>query len=494
MTIDFKNISGGTVASQIGDPVVLTDGEVYPYTVDTIVSDVSYSRTIDAAHTAKALCVPFDIYYSEEMAEGLELFTIVPQQAKWNELSPVSAFGDYIKVGTVIPANTPLIMRSKTDNYTYTFHGDNRKGYVVLKAGLGKPHYTDKSNYVANTAEGKWRFFPVQEKITRGEFGQDMYYIAKGGAINRGTKDTTSVNSYRWIFCHDDFIKTPKTYNVKDIVYSDGTVSQAIDNSKTPVGVVVIPSGFLPDGKARIMSLNYVSSTDTTGTANEEPIKWGTVREQTELLDLYGLIPKVDITTGAVIGTAKWSRMPSDTTSTLWQGAKSLDTKAKWFTNDGDHSPSPYIKNNAGEEVLATQFTYNTGSGSSLNALSDFDGLGNTNKLKDVQDDGGYKYLSAHYASLYKPAGDDKNTWYLPACGEAAFMLARFSEINKVLNKMKQVPAWKDLGITPIKVIDHWTSTEYNNNSARIIYFDKGAASYTAKDNGNNVRAFAQVG
>lgn len=211
MIINFKNITGGTVASQIGEPVVLTDGEVYPYTSDTIVSDVSYTRTIDTAHTAKALCVPFDIYYSEEMAEGLEIFTIVPQEVNWNELSPVSAFGEYIKVGTVIPANTPLIMRSKTDNYTYTFHGDNRKGYVVLKAGLGKPHYTDKSNYVANTAEGKWRFFPVQEKITRGEFGQDMYYIAKGGAINRGTKDTTSVNSYRWIFCHDDFIKTPKS-------------------------------------------------------------------------------------------------------------------------------------------------------------------------------------------------------------------------------------------------------------------------------------------
>lgn len=206
MTIDFKNISGGTVASQIGEPVVLTDGETYPYSADTIVSDVSYTRSLKPVN---AWCMPFDLYIDEDVYNNVAFYPIRPNFHDTEYDGFKQAFLDaapYFEVGTIIPANTPVLCKGKNGITSYTFHGDNRKGYVVLKAAVGKAD-THNCQHIISNGSGNWLFFPVQERITFEEFDASrMYYLTSSGTISNASKPTTAVNSYRWIFTNQMFV------------------------------------------------------------------------------------------------------------------------------------------------------------------------------------------------------------------------------------------------------------------------------------------------
>lgn len=85
------------------------------------------------------------------------------------------------------------------------------------------------------------------------------------------------------------------SYNLYDILWSDGTATQEIrpvSDGVTPVGLCVIPTGWLDEGeKARFVSLKYMNSTTPeTGGLAVETLYWGvgyTNKWQDPLIDYY---------------------------------------------------------------------------------------------------------------------------------------------------------------------------------------------------------------
>ena len=290
--------------------------------------------------------------------------------------------------------------------------------------------------------------------------------------------------------------------SVGDIVYNGLFVSKQIDTTKTPVGVVVIPSDFLPDGKARILSLNTITSATTSGSSGSAAIQWTSVASSTTL-SYYQRVPTIDTDAignydSSTIGFNSWSRLPSDIST--WTGPENfVDQGTRWYTTTDTHAPSPFMKNAAGEEILCPQYIWDTGTGNAKNALTDFDGLANTAILKNAKVEGTDNplYPAAYHCSIYQPIGDEtiakreNNGWYLPACGEAAFMIPRFTKINEVLGKIKA--AYPSMSVSLLSSTNYWTSTEYTSLSARSVHTYNGYVSNATKTLSYYVRAFAVV-
>ena len=115
-----------------------------------------------------------------------------------------------LPVGHIIKANSPIIFQRKNGITEYTLHGDNRKGYGVLKAGTGKPNINNKPAQVISNGDGDWMFYPVQEAIVSGEVGAYIiFYVSGNGKVGWTYNTDTAINSYRWIFTSKEFIPNP---------------------------------------------------------------------------------------------------------------------------------------------------------------------------------------------------------------------------------------------------------------------------------------------
>ena len=299
--------------------------------------------------------------------------------------------------------------------------------------------------------------------------------------------------------------------------YSDGTHSNELDESKTCIGICVIPKDFLPDGKARIMSLKEMDYNNIeSGSLQHIPMYWGSNKE-TSLTYFNKVTIVVQEATGSYEGTNvsyndraysekdAFGFLPSDISYNDfeyedWDGE---------YVNDGDKyttwhkdvynylfMPSPYMKVN-GKEVLCPQ--YNT------NATSDFDGKEHTIILKNLfkkaryEFEGNYGYYkdSINYRSCYPPAmccsgykteGTKVGDWYLPSIGELGFVIARLYEIKESILA---------LGSEKALELDengrYWSSTEYSSESSLTLKMGNGSVDYFKKNYEYNVRAFLKV-
>ena len=103
-------------------------------------------------------------------------------------------------------------------------------------------------------------------------------------------------------------------------------------------------------------------------------------------------------------------------------------------------SPSPYLTNDTFNSVYGVIIEGG-------NALSDFNGLSNTQLLVNE----GEQYHAAHACWNYKDSANSNLQWYLPAMGELGFLIPRFQLINQSIQAV---------GGTPIEDIDLWSSSE----------------------------------
>lgn len=167
----------------------------------------------------------------------------------------------------------------------------------------------------------------------------------------------------------------PKAGN---IVYYDGENIKTVRLSEwyatlgTPIGVVVIPEGFTPDGKARIISLKPI---DSNGNISQSHIvlPWSSSASDT-LLTNYDRVPTTDNLGSTTFGSNGSGYLPSDS----FKGTQSfIDVLSKYNTSSF-LIPSPYIIDKPNNEYYNTIVSYN-------NALSDFDGLNNTQKIKRIK-------------------------------------------------------------------------------------------------------------
>lgn len=241
-------------------------------------------------------------------------------------------------------------------------------------------------------------------------------------------------------------LEKPVIALVGDIAYWSGskvkTVSQENWDTSlgTPVGVVVVPTGFAPDGKARMLSLNWASSSSTSSTSLSG-MKWSNVNADTTLTN-YNRVTTTDNAGSATTGSDITGYLPSD----KFSGDTSyVDSTAKYYGNT-PYIPSPYLGDKPNPAYYEPISGYN-------NALSDFDGKGNTDVLVGL----GADYVAANAARNYKAAGAEEIEWYLPAAGEFGYMLPRFNKIQAALAKVNA---------TQLHVNDtlYWSSSEFKSN------------------------------
>ena len=260
-----------------------------------------------------------------------------------------------------------------------------------------------------------------------------------------------------------------------DVAYWNGSSIKTTPYSKwstslgTPVGVVVIPEGFAPDGKARIVSLKYVDSNGNPSVTRKS-MKWGPYGTDTPLTN-YNRVPTTDNAGSTSTSSNGYGYLPSD----KFSGNQSfVDPEAYYDTFSSiPYSPSPYLEDGPNPEYYKTISGYN-------NAFSDFNGLSNTQTLVGL----GLDYVAANAAWKYKD-GVSNLQWYLPAMGELGYIMARLNLINESLTAV---------GGVSYDILFLCSSTERNKNDVWFLSsspYDYSEVPNWYKDITHDVRPFA---
>lgn len=258
---------------------------------------------------------------------------------------------------------------------------------------------------------------------------------------------------------------------VGDVAYWNGSSIKTVsldrwnESMGTAVGVVVIPSNFLPDGKARIIALNQSNTSKA----------WG--NEGTDISDLvnYKRLPITDNVGSTTTGSNSNGYLPSDKFSS---SQSFVDPLAKYYyltIETGNLIPSPYLSDGTlNPEYMKTIDGYN-------NALSDFNGKSNTDILVGLSSD----YEAANHAKDYTIDGVSGIDWYLPACGELGVMLARLGNISTVIST---------LGGVAIPTAHYlWSSTECSAYNSYYVDTNSCHVRNLYKTNTYYVRSFALI-
>lgn len=272
------------------------------------------------------------------------------------------------------------------------------------------------------------------------------------------------------IYTHGNLYKSvnwsvlkPEVALAGDIAYWDGskvkTVSQENWDASlgTPVGVVVVPEGFAPDGKARMLSLNWASKTGT-GSTSASTMVWSISYTDTSLTN-HTKVPTTDNAGSITTGSSNYGYLPSD----KFTGSnKSYVDPLANYSGDTPYIPSPYLGDNPNPAYYAEISGYN-------NALADFDGKANTDTLVALGSD----YVAANAAKNYKAAGAEEIEWYLPAAGEFGYIMPRFNKIQAALTKVNA---------SQLNDSDYyWSSTEYLSDAAYYMYVRNSCVSDCSK-------------
>ena len=257
-----------------------------------------------------------------------------------------------------------------------------------------------------------------------------------------------------------------------DIVYWNGNKVKTISYDKydsslgTAVGVIVVPEGFAPDGKARMVSLKYATSAGTSSDIAVN-IMWGPINTDTTLTN-YDRVPTTDNVGSTTTDSNYRGYLPSDNFS----GTVSvIDPEAK-YSGSSNMIPSPHLNGAANPDYYGAIEGYN-------NSLSDFNGLDNTATLVGLGSD----YIAANAANNYSD-GVSGAKWYLPAMGELGYLMPRFKEINKAIAAAGGVALPSD---------GFWSSTEYDGRSARYLSTGDGYVNNYRKTATYCVRPFAII-
>ena len=274
----------------------------------------------------------------------------------------------------------------------------------------------------------------------------------------------------------------------------------------SPVGVVVIPGSHnvYGDGSCGVMSLKEMDySTPDTGSTSYKGICWGQYQLDISNMTNYTQLCYVGsngTVNKTVQGVTTAAYLPSDKFTTV-QNPYDKDTYFH-YNNSYYYAPSPY-----NEDDTRNPAYYQTSSpSSSNNAMSDFDGVGNTTKLINsatAQSD--WKTASTitnGEGSGYSPAacccwryhteGTKQGDWYLPAMGELGYIMPKFNKIQEAILTLTNAYG-SSVGVRVFGGY-YWSSSEYSSGTARDVFTVDGNVYLYNKGGNAYVRAFLRVG
>lgn len=297
-----------------------------------------------------------------------------------------------------------------------------------------------------------------------------------------------------------DVLLWDKTSARKLFVSSDSLSSYPSD-SYTPIGIVVIPASHdvYGDGSCGVMSLKPMNcSTPSTGGTSDQSMYWGEYGTDISSLTNYNVVCHIGDNgnpQSTIQGTTNMAYLPSDKFDTV---QCPHDTDA-YYNGNSYYIPSPYLTNGERNPLY-----YQTTSPSSANnAMSDFDGIGNTEKIitqRGTKDYNSWKptynsqtdYPAASCCDMFYTEGTSQGDWYLPACGELGYIMTPFNKINDAIGKMRTAYG-SSVGIKLDINDGYWSSTEYSSSNARGVYTYNGNVNGRNKNTDRYVRAFLKV-
>lgn len=275
---------------------------------------------------------------------------------------------------------------------------------------------------------------------------------------------------------------------------ADFSVESYPSENYSPVGVVVIPGSHnvYGDGSCAVMSSKSIN-----GGTGEYGCSWGPNNPDISTLNNFVYLPNVFVNNTAGDETSTITKQmsegyfPSDNITSSFSSSRLKcphDTDAYYYSSYAYYCPSPYLTDESRNHSY-----YQTSSPSSTsNALSDFDGKGNTSKILTVRGEKDYSswtpskdYLSDYEAislcDMHYTDGTEQGDWYMPSCGELGYMAVKWRSLNTSLTKLSNAYGSK----TSVKLSTsyyYWTSTEYNTQSVRLLDTDKFNLSYAIKN------------
>lgn len=274
----------------------------------------------------------------------------------------------------------------------------------------------------------------------------------------------------------------------------------------SPVGVVVIPGSHnvYGDGSCGVISLKEMHcETSDTGSTSYRNMYWGQYDVDISNMTNYNQVCYVGSNGSVnkdVQGVNSTAFLPSDNFSTV---QNPYDKDTYFYYNDNDkYIPSPY-----NEDDTRNPAYYQTASpSSSNNAMSDFDGVGNTTKLINLatgqrdwktastitnSKDSGYS-PAACCCWRYHTEGTKQGDWYLPACGELGYIMPKLNKINQAINTL--ISAYgSSVGVQVNNDGGYWSSSEKSSYYACYMYMSDGSVYGYRKSNYGCVRAFLRV-
>lgn len=307
-----------------------------------------------------------------------------------------------------------------------------------------------------------------------------------------------------------------------------------------PIGVVVIPASHnvYGTGECGVMSLKEMSTySPDTGNDREDTtvsIAWGT-NDNISSLNTFSRVACVGNTTSpapeiqsayninslySVTGNYDhiYIYLPSDmyVDATPPYLYKKCPNDSNSLYPEGNSAgfraaPSPYVSDgsrNPGYYQI-------TSPSSSDNALADFDGRGNTDKIIAQRGSKDYSswlpnnnlkgdYPAASCCDMFHTSGTQQGNWYLPAMGELGYIVSRTKQINDSISKLKTLYGGDTAQLLPDYTTDSysvcfWSSTQYRTNSVYFINNKLSAIGADYKNSSNKVnrhnrvRAFLRV-
>ena len=265
----------------------------------------------------------------------------------------------------------------------------------------------------------------------------------------------------------------------------------------TPIGIVVVPGSHnvYNDGSCGVMSLKGMDyDNPSQGAASNEYMYWGVYGTDISTLRNLDQVPTGNQANGLPTGESGYAYLPSDNFSGT-QCAHDTDV----YYNSSPYIPSPYLTDGSRNPG----YYQTTSPSSSNNALADFDGRGNTNKIITQRGNKDYSswkptydtqadYPAASCCDMFYTEGTQQGDWYLPACGELGYIMPNLKKINEAITKMRNAYG-SSVGVT-LNTNNYWSSSEYNSGSARRVYTGGSIVGNGNKNGYNYVRAWLRVG
>ena len=284
-----------------------------------------------------------------------------------------------------------------------------------------------------------------------------------------------------------NFIRISNNIKLGDFLHQDGIIDDI--PSDNIIGVCVIPSNFLPDGRARFISMASMDARNKEKGCHEKERSMMTWFAEVNNHDCNFLVQRDEVpldnnSDGVIDRFYAWGRVPLfEGFNTFLTIANPQDPWTKYYQETPYRIPSPYALDGSFNPLFHSK--------GSANALNDYRGDLNTREVvysKKPKE----RCCPAFYCCERFSPGYMNNKWYLPAIGELAFIPPRLKIIrDKILEAINA--GSPGVVLSTGFYSGYWSSTERSSGYAWQVKLGYGSVVPQTKNTANFVRAFISL-